>query len=92
VGEQMARAWEDIKSQANKTIQEGERDKMNPWIKRTQWLPYLLGMERSDLLSQGAKSTVIRVNFFVSARSYACTRVYCRMGVGSIKTSQVRSI
>jgi hypothetical protein len=51
VGEQMARAWEDIKSQGNKTIQEGERDEVNPWIERTQWLPYLLGMERSDLLS-----------------------------------------
>jgi hypothetical protein len=43
-------------------------------------------------LSQGAKSTVIRVDFFVSARSYACTQVYCRMGVELIKTSQVRSI
>jgi hypothetical protein len=30
VGKQMARAWEDIKSQANKTIQEGERDEVNP--------------------------------------------------------------
>jgi hypothetical protein len=24
---------------------------VNPWIERTQWLPYLLGMERSDLLA-----------------------------------------
>jgi hypothetical protein len=51
VGKQISKAWEDIKSQANKTIQEGERDEVNPWVKRTQWLPYLLGIERSDLLA-----------------------------------------
>jgi hypothetical protein len=32
-------------------MQEGERDEVNPWVERTQWLPYLLGMERSDLLA-----------------------------------------
>jgi hypothetical protein len=48
VGEQMAKAWEGIKRQENKTIQEGKRDEVNPWVERTQWLPYLLGIERSD--------------------------------------------
>jgi hypothetical protein len=30
VGEQMARAWKNIEKQANKTIQEGESDEVNP--------------------------------------------------------------
>ncbi|KAF2866456.1 hypothetical protein BDV95DRAFT_680034 [Massariosphaeria phaeospora] len=29
----------------------GERDEVNPWVDRTQWLPYLVGMERADLLA-----------------------------------------
>jgi hypothetical protein len=51
VGEQMAKAWENVERWANKTIQEGERDEVNPWVERTQWLPYLLGIERADLLA-----------------------------------------
>ncbi|KAI1663273.1 DUF3505 containing protein [Pyrenophora tritici-repentis] len=51
VGEQMAKAWQDIERRAQTTIQEGERDEVNPWLERTQWLPYLVGMERPDLLA-----------------------------------------
>ncbi|KAF7441548.1 DUF3505 multi-domain protein [Pyrenophora tritici-repentis] len=51
VGEQMAKAWADIEKRAQTTIQEGERDEVNPWLERTQWLPYLVGMERPDLLA-----------------------------------------
>ncbi|KAI2475472.1 DUF3505 multi-domain protein [Pyrenophora tritici-repentis] len=51
VGEQMARAWETIEKRAQTTIQEGERDEVNPWLERTQWLPYLVGIERPDLLA-----------------------------------------
>jgi superfamily II DNA helicase RecQ len=51
VGEQMARAWEGIEKRAQNTIQDGERDEVNPWLERTQWLPYLVGMERPDLLA-----------------------------------------
>ena len=51
VGKQMARAWENVEKRANKTIQEGERDEVNPWVERTQWLPYLVGMERADLMA-----------------------------------------
>ncbi|CAE7016508.1 Telomere-associated helicase [Pyrenophora teres f. teres] len=40
-----AAAW------ARTTIQEGERDEVNLWLERTQWLPYLVGMERPDLLA-----------------------------------------
>jgi hypothetical protein len=29
VGEQMAKAWENIEKRANKTIQEGEKDEVN---------------------------------------------------------------
>jgi hypothetical protein len=51
VGEQMAQAWENIENRAQNTIQDGERDEVNPWLERTQWLPYLVGMERPDLLA-----------------------------------------
>jgi superfamily II DNA helicase RecQ len=51
VGEQMARAWEGIEKRAQNTIQDGERDEVNPWLERTQWLPYLVGMERPVLLA-----------------------------------------
>jgi hypothetical protein len=51
VGEQMAKAWENIEKRANKTIQEGEKGEVNPWVERTQWLPYLVGMERADLMA-----------------------------------------
>jgi uncharacterized C2H2 Zn-finger protein len=51
VGEQMAQAWENVKKRAQNTIQDGERDEVNPWLERTQWLPYLVGLERPDLLA-----------------------------------------
>jgi hypothetical protein len=51
VGEQMANAWENIEKRANKTIQTGEKDKVNPWVERTQWLPYLVGIEQADLIT-----------------------------------------
>jgi hypothetical protein len=51
VGEQMAKAWENIETRAQSTIQEGERDEVNPWLERTQWLPYLVGMERPELMA-----------------------------------------
>jgi hypothetical protein len=28
----MTKAWENIEKQANKTIQEGEKDEVNPWV------------------------------------------------------------
>ncbi len=51
VGEEMARAWANIETRAQNTIQEGERDEVNPWLERTQWLPYLVGMERPELMA-----------------------------------------
>jgi RecQ family ATP-dependent DNA helicase len=51
VGKQMAKAWENIEKRAQNTIQDGEIDEVNPWLERTQWLPYLVGMERPDLLA-----------------------------------------
>jgi hypothetical protein len=41
VGEAMAKAWERVEKRAISTIQAGERDEVNPWVERTQWLPYL---------------------------------------------------
>ena len=51
VGKQMAKAWENVEKRANKTIQEGEKDEVNPWVERTQWLPYLVGTQRADLIA-----------------------------------------
>jgi RecQ family ATP-dependent DNA helicase len=51
VGEKMARVWADIETRAQNTIQEGEQDEVNPWLERTQWLPYLVGMERPELMA-----------------------------------------
>jgi len=45
VGEAMAKAWERVEKRAISTIQAGERDEVNPWVERTQWLPYLVGMD-----------------------------------------------
>jgi uncharacterized C2H2 Zn-finger protein len=50
VGEQMAKAWASVETRAQNTIQAGETDEVNPWLERTQWLPYLVGMERPELL------------------------------------------
>ncbi|KAF2870921.1 hypothetical protein BDV95DRAFT_619840 [Massariosphaeria phaeospora] len=47
----MAKAWERVEKRAISTIQAGERDEVNPWVDRTQWLPYLVGIERADLLA-----------------------------------------
>ena len=51
VGEQMAKAWAHVETQVQNTIQAGERDEVNPWLERTQWLPYLIGTERPELLA-----------------------------------------
>jgi hypothetical protein len=51
VGEQMAKAWANVETRAQNTIQEVEQDEVNPWLERTQWLPYLVGMERPELLA-----------------------------------------
>ena len=47
----MAKAWANVETQALNTIQAGERDEVNPWVERTQWLPYLVGMERPELMA-----------------------------------------
>jgi hypothetical protein len=51
VGEQIARAWENVEKRVQNTIQDSKRDKVNPWLEQTQWLPYLVGMERPNLLA-----------------------------------------
>lgn len=51
VGEQMAKAWAHVETQVQNTIQPGEKDEVSPWLERTQWLPYLMGMERPELLA-----------------------------------------
>jgi hypothetical protein len=51
VGADMAKVWERVEKRAASTIQAGERNEVNPWVERTQWLPYLVGMERADLMA-----------------------------------------
>ncbi|UPX18297.1 uncharacterized protein EKO05_0008600 [Ascochyta rabiei] len=52
VGEQMAKAWANVEARAQNPFQEGERDEVNPWLEWTQWLPYLVGMERPELMKE----------------------------------------
>jgi superfamily II DNA helicase RecQ len=51
VGKEMAEAMTNIEKRARTTIQHGERDEVNPWLDRTGWMPYLVGMEQPDLLT-----------------------------------------
>ncbi|KAJ4395074.1 hypothetical protein N0V91_011088 [Didymella pomorum] len=51
VGERMAKAWANVEARAQNTIQAGEKDEVNPWLERTQWLPYFVGMERPELMA-----------------------------------------
>ena len=51
VGERMAKVWANIETRAQNTIQAGEKDEVNPWLQRAQWLPYLEGLERPELLA-----------------------------------------
>lgn len=51
VGKGMAEAWANVERRAIVTIQDGEKDEINPWLQRTGWLPCLVGMERPDLLA-----------------------------------------
>jgi hypothetical protein len=47
----MAKAWANVKTLAQNTIQAGEKDEVNLWVERTQWLPYLVGIERPELMA-----------------------------------------
>ena len=51
IGDAMAEAWANVEKLAQTTIQAGKRDEVNPWLERTGWLPYLVGLERPDLLA-----------------------------------------
>jgi len=43
--------WAEVEKKAWTTIQEGEKDEVNPWLERTQWQPYLVRLKRSDLMA-----------------------------------------
>ena len=49
--EEAAKTWDNVQRKARTTIQDGERDEANPWLERTGWQPYLMGLERPDLLA-----------------------------------------
>jgi hypothetical protein len=51
VGAEMAKAWERAEKHAESTFQAGEREEVNPWVERTQWLQYLVGIERAELMA-----------------------------------------
>jgi uncharacterized C2H2 Zn-finger protein len=51
VGEQMTKAWANVETRARNAIRAGEKDEVNPWVERTQWLPYLVGMDRLELMA-----------------------------------------
>lgn len=43
--------WAEVKKKAWTTIQKEEKDKVNPWLERTQWQPYLVRLKRSNLMA-----------------------------------------
>ena len=51
VGIEMDKAWAEVKSQAMLTIQDGEKDEASPWLERTGWVPYLMNLDRAELLA-----------------------------------------
>lgn len=51
VGIEMAKAWANVQNLAMTTIQDGEKDEASPWLERTGWVPYLMNLERAELLA-----------------------------------------
>ncbi|EKG08964.1 hypothetical protein MPH_14081, partial [Macrophomina phaseolina MS6] len=43
--------WEELEKKARVTIEDGEKDEVSPWLDRTQWLPYLVDLNRDELLA-----------------------------------------
>ena len=46
----VTRKWAEVEKKVQITIQEGEKNEVNPWLERTQWHKYLIELERPDLL------------------------------------------
>lgn len=46
--EQASQRYDRIRS--DDTIRPGETDEVNPWLRRTGWIPYLEGCDRKDIL------------------------------------------
>ena len=42
--------WKKTEEDANRLIQDGEKDEANPWLKRTGWVPYLKKLDPDRLL------------------------------------------
>ena len=43
---------------ADEIIRPGETDEVNPWLRRTGWIPYLEGCDRKDILRCVREPTV----------------------------------
>jgi hypothetical protein len=53
----MATVWTNIETRAQNTIRAGEKEEVvNPWLQRAQWLPYLEGLERPELMTGNEES------------------------------------
>jgi hypothetical protein len=53
---QASQHYENIR--ADETIRPGETDEVNPWLRRTGWIPYLEGCDRKDILRCVREPTV----------------------------------
>ena len=51
ISQNMEKAWANVQKQAKTTIQDSAQDEVNLWLERTGWMPYLVGMERPELLA-----------------------------------------
>jgi hypothetical protein len=54
--EQASQHYDRIRS--DDTIRPGETDEVNPWLRRTGWIPYLEGCDRKDILRCLGEPTV----------------------------------
>ena len=81
VGAEMARAWERVEKQAASTIQAGERDEVNPWVERTQWLTQMAMWSQPGLrYSWGPDVRVHRRSF-----RHAPSRSSFTQGIGPVR-------
>jgi len=47
--------WRALMVKTHSTIQEGAADEVNPWLERTGWLKYLIGLDRQELMASIAE-------------------------------------
>lgn len=53
---EMDEAMGAVAENARRVVRDGRADEVNPWLKRTGWLPYLVGSPREQLIASTENS------------------------------------